>query len=184
MKTLVLSTLIALATAGISNAYQFNQLDYPVTSKATSTETDKKKEAFQAELDFHQWKMEVLWNQYDLSVAAIHNKRGGRADLERDKAFFMGIYQENINKSIYMERNKSDMDKVERSYDKQLAKNEEVDKQKITRLQALLKKELLLEEKRFEKVKLLNRAIINGEISLKLESLEQYFAQSMQGLKP
>ncbi|GAA4800141.1 hypothetical protein GCM10023231_31130 [Olivibacter ginsenosidimutans] len=184
MKTLIFSSIIAITSIGNSYAYSTYQQASSIVAKQSFVKTDKRKEAFYQALDFHQWKIDILWNQYRLQLAAIYNSRGGRAELERDKAYFTEIYQKNIDEGFNIENSKETLTAIEKKYDGLLAKRKTLDAPKVVRLENLLRKALQVEEQRFEKIKQANKELIDAETLPRLQALGQYLAQSLEKLNP
>src|SRR5690606_4375799 len=96
MKTFVLSTLISVAALG--NSFAAAPTD-PSTDKSTVT-TLKEATAF------HQYTMEVLYNQFDLAETRIKTSRGNHSELDREHKFFIGLYQQDIDNGIRVEQSK------------------------------------------------------------------------------
>ena len=181
MKTLVLSTLIAVAAAGNTFA---NHTAQPVTYHGIATketaEPTKCIDSFKSQVIFHQQNVAVLWNQYDMAVARIKNNTGNHAALEEEKAYFIGLYKNDIENGVRVTESKAAIAEIETKYEQKHADREVYEATQIAQLQRLLKKELKREIKSFEKAKKRNAELINGETTPLLREVEQYFAQSIE----
>ncbi len=91
MKTIVLSTLITVAAIG--NSFAASATANPVADK-------NRVSALKAAVAFHEQNMIMLYNQYDLAVERIRNSRGNHAQLEGDRAYFVGVFQQDIANGI------------------------------------------------------------------------------------
>ncbi|GGC35458.1 hypothetical protein GCM10011386_29490 [Parapedobacter defluvii] len=143
MKTFVLSTLISVAALG--NSFAGTPTD-PSTGKS---DVATLKEA----VAFHEYNMGVLYNQYDLAEARIRTSLGNHADLDREHKFFVGVYQQDIDKGIRVEPSKKAIDEINARYAKLHAERDAYEAKKIAKLQKQLEVALKKEEKEFNKAK-------------------------------
>lgn len=177
MKTLVLSGLIAIATTGNTFA---NRLVEPTTYKKELAIAEKNIDEFKLQIAFYQKTIDVLWNQYNLSVARIHNSKGSLKELEDDRTYFLTIHQQNIQKGTAVEESKKSIIKIERKFKKDVSRREAYEAKEITRLQSLVKKELMLAKSKFEKMKKNNKELINNNTLPMLQMVDEYLSQSIE----
>ncbi len=181
MKTLVLNTLVAVAIAGNTFAnHTVQPVSYHGIATKEITEPAKHIDAFKLQVSFHQQNVAVLWNQYDLAVARVKNSAGNHADLEKEKAHFINVYQKDIENGTRVTEGKAAITEIETMYEQKHADREAYEVKQIMKLQRFLKRELEREKKGFEKAKKSNAALINAETMPLLREVEHYFAQSMQ----
>lgn len=143
MKTFVLSTLISVAVLGNSFAATPPEPSTNKSKAATLKETAA----------FHQYNMEVLYNQYDLAETRIKTSRGNHAELEREHKFFIGLYQQDIDKGIRVEQSKKAITEINARYTKLHAERDAHEAKKIAKLQKQLEVALKKEEIEFNKAK-------------------------------
>lgn len=144
------------------------------------TGNPKTVEAFKGEIAFHRRNLAVLWDQYQRMEAKIKSGPGNHADLERDKAFFIGVYKADIAKGVRVEQSKQAIAELEANYTKKHQERDAYENAKLARLQVLLKQELQHEQKRFEKMKKKNASLINDETLPLLVEAEQLFITAIQ----
>ncbi len=168
MKTFVLCTLIAVATSGNAQS-----------SPAEPVAKEQRVDAFKSQLVFHQRNVEFLWNQYDQAVARIQDSQGNHAQLERDRAFFVGAYQQDISQGIRVEESEKAIAHIEVRYKQAHAQRDAFEGRQIARLLGQLETELKREDRRFKKVKQKNAALIDAETLPLLQEVERYLAQSI-----
>ncbi len=126
MKTFVLSTLISVAALGNGFAATPN-----VNPSADKNKVSALKEA----VAFHEHNMIMLYNQYDLAVERIQNSRGNHAELERDRVFFIGVFQQDIEKGIRVVEGKKAIAELETRYAKLHEEREAYEAKAIANLQ-------------------------------------------------
>ncbi|WP_257669669.1 hypothetical protein [Parapedobacter tibetensis] len=181
MKNLVLSALVFATTVGNSMANTtMETATYEIADNTEIRDEQKRIDAFKQQLAFHQRNVDVFWNQYNLEETRIKNSRGSHTDLDSDKAFFLGVYQQDIAKGIRVEESKKAMTEIEATYAQKHAEREAYEGKRIALLQAHLKAELKKEQKKFEKVKKNNAQLVNDETLSLLHEVAQYFAQSIK----
>lgn len=180
MKTLVLSALFAVATTAstFANVNTEARVDHVMGNELT--DHAKRIEAFKSQVAFHQRNVEVLWYQYAQAAERIRNGRGNHGELERDKAYFISVYQADIDKNLRVEDSKRAIAEIEARYEQAHADREAYELKQLTVLQAQLKTELNKEAKGFERAKRKNAKLINAETQPLLQEVEQYFAQSIE----
>jgi len=143
MKTFVLSTLISVAALGSSFA-----------TAPTDPSNDKSKVTTLKEATaFHQYTMEVLYSQFDLAEMRIKTSPGNHGELDREHKFFVGLYQQDINKGIRVEQSKKAIAEINARYTKLHAEREAHEAKEIAKLQKQLEVALKKEEKEFNKAK-------------------------------
>ncbi|PPL02357.1 hypothetical protein [Parapedobacter indicus] len=143
MKTFVLSTLISVTALG--NSFATTPPD-PSNNKSRAT-------MLKETAAFHQYNMEVLYNQYDLAETRIETSRGNHAELEREHKFFVGLYQQDIDKGIRVEQSKKAINEINTRYAKLHAERDTQEAKKIAKLKKQLEVALKKEEKEFNKAK-------------------------------
>lgn len=168
MKSLVLSAIICATTAGVSLA---GNGELPNDQKKTAT--------FKSEIAFHQRNVDMLWNQYGLAEARIKQSHGNHAELDRDRAFFIGVYQKDIDNGIRIAQSKKAITEIEELYAKKRAQRDAYEKTKLARLQEQLRTELKREQKSFEKTCKKNAHLINNETLPLLREAEHYLANAI-----
>jgi len=180
MKTFVLSALLAVATLGNTFA---SHTPNPRPGRGAGNELTEKTgpvEAFKSQIAFHQRNVQMLWEQYELAIARIRNSRGNQASLEQDKAFFVGVYQQDIQKGIRVEESRKAIAEIETRYARACDERTAYEAKKIAAVQAQLRAELEKEAKKFNKVKRANTKLVNAETLPLLEETERYLAQSIE----
>ena len=181
MKKLVLSTLITVAAAGSTFAnHTVQPVSYHGIATEEITEPAKRIDAFKSQVIFHQKNVAVLWNQYDLALARIKNSVGNHAQVEQEKAYFIGIYKKDIESGIRIAESKKAIAEIEAKYEQKHADREAYEAKQAAQLQRSLKKELQREIKSFKKAKKNNAKLVDAETAPLLREVEQYFAQSIE----
>lgn len=180
MKTLVLSALIAVATAANPFATVNAEVRVDHVKKNELIDNAERIEAFKSQLAFHQRNVAVLWNQYAQAAAHIRNGRGSHAELERDKVYFISVYQKDIEKNLRVEASKRAIAEIEARYEQAYAERQAYEAKQLATLQAQLRAELKKEAKKFEKAKRKNAALVNAETRPLLQEVERDFAQSSE----
>lgn len=142
MKTLAIIALFI--TANLGTALFANPLEKPTSSNA---------DALKSQVAFHQRNVSALWQQYDLRVQQIRNSVGNHAELERDEAFFVSVYQKDIDNNIRVEESKKAITEIKERYAKAHAKRSAEEARRIAALQTQLKKALTREAKALGKTK-------------------------------
>jgi len=175
MKSLVLSAMIC-AAVGTSVA----NTNVPTSSSNKEWVNDQKSvDAFKEVIAFHQRNVDVLWEQYGLAEARIKESRGNHAELDRDKAFFVGVYRQDIAKGIRVEESKKAIAEIEASYVKKHAQRDAYESKQIALLQTQLRAELKKEKNKFEKAKKKYASFVNEETLPLLQEAEQHFAKAI-----
>lgn len=151
MKTFVLSTLISVAAVGSSFADTPNE---PVNNKASIS-------ALKETAAFHRNNIDVLYNQYDLAETRLKASRGNHAELERDRRYFIGLFQQDIDNGIRVEQSKEAIAEIEDRYAKLHAERDAYEAREIARLKKLLDTAVKKEEKEVAKAnKALSKAAV------------------------
>jgi len=143
MKTIVLSALISVATLGSSLAGSPND---PAKEKSSVT-------ALKEALAFHQYNISVLYSQYDLAEQRIKTSRGNHAELDRERKYFVSLYQQDIDNGIRVEQSKKAIAEINSRYAKLHAERDAYEAKEIAKLQKLLETALKKEEREFNKTK-------------------------------
>jgi len=180
MKSLVLSVLICAAAVGNSTATTHTASYVEKGGRHELANDQKSTEAFKQAIAFHQRNVDVLWEQYRLAEARIRESHGNHAELERDRVFFVGVYQQDIKKGVRVEESKKVIAQIEANYAKKHAQRDIYEKEQLTRLQSQLKRELLREQKGFEKSKKRYAKLVNEETKPLLQEAERCFAAAIE----
>lgn len=180
MKSFVLSVLICAAAVGNSAATTHTASYVEEGSTHKMADDQKSTEAFKQAIAFHQRNVDALWQQYGMSEARIRQSPGNHAMLERDRVFFIGVYEQDIKKGVRIEESKKIIAQIEDSYVKKHAQRDVYEKQQLTRLQSQLKRELLREQKDFAKSKKRYADLVNDEIKPLLQEAERRFAAAIE----
>lgn len=178
MKTLTLTVLFAVANVGTTLAN--NAADQPTEKHVIAVETPgqaKRVEAFKAQLGFHRRNVEALWNQYELAERRIRCSIGNHADLERDRAFFIGVYQWDIDNNIRVAESRKAIAEINAKYEKAHKKRSADEALRIAVLQNRLKAEFIREARALKKTKHAYAAL--ADTVPMLVEVEQYIAQSI-----
>ncbi len=154
MKMFVLSTLISVAALG--NSVAATVID-PVNERKSAPTL---KEA----VAFHERNVSMLHNQYDLAVARIKASLGNHAELERDRTFFIGVFQQDIDNGIRVEQSKQAITDIEARYAKLRAKRDGYEAKEIAKVQRFLEAALKKEELEFAKAQ---RALAKAALAAK-----------------
>lgn len=177
MKSLVLSAMICAAVgSSVANTY------VPTHSVEGSKEIvndQKSVAAFKQVIAFHQRNVDVLWQQYQMAEVRIKESRGNHAELERDEAYFKGVYQQDIDRGVRVEESKRAIAEIETTYVKKHAQRDARERTEVVRLQGQLRAELNNEKKRFEKAKKQYAKLVNEETLPLLEQAEEHFANAI-----
>ena len=143
MKTFVLSTLISVAALGNSFAATITNPSTDKNSMSTLKEAE----------NFYLYNIDVVYNQYRLAEAKIKASRGNHAELERDRQFFVSLYQQDIDNGVRVEQSKAAIAEIEDRYAKLHAERDAYEASEIAKLQRHLDKAVEKEEKVFAKSK-------------------------------
>ncbi|SKB85028.1 hypothetical protein SAMN05660226_03420 [Parapedobacter luteus] len=177
MKSIVLSAMICAAVA--SNGIASTNTSYDASNDKELVNDQKSVAAFKQAITFHQRNVDVLWEQYGLAEARIKESRGNHAELERDKNFFIGVYQQDIDNGVRVNESKKAIEEINVTYAEKHAQRDAYEKKQIAKLQAQLKAELNNEKKQFEKAKKKYASLINEETLPLLREAEQHFAKAI-----
>src|SRR5690606_5640686 len=130
MKSLVLSAMICAAAVGTSVAH--TNVTLPLEHVKKEHVTDQKSvAAFKQVIAFHQRNVDVLFSQFEIAKEQVRESRGSHADLDRDKAFFIKAYQDDIDQGVRVDASKKAIAEIERLYTK---KHEERDVYETARI--------------------------------------------------
>ncbi|MBK1440248.1 hypothetical protein JHJ32_09645 [Parapedobacter sp. ISTM3] len=179
MKTLAIITLFATANAGttcFAHAADKPVAIHPITNEVS--ELTKRLEAFKSQVAFHERNVSVLWQQYDLAVQRIQNQTGSHADLARDEAFFVGVYQQDIDNGIRVEESQKAIAEIKVRYARAHEQRTAQEARHIAVLQTQLKKELKREAKALKKTKEAHASL--AKTLPMLTEVEQYIHESIK----
>lgn len=183
MKTLVLASLIAIASTGSTFANQSTtSIPDHYKNRMETVNLSKKVDDLESQIEFHQRNIAIFWNQYDLMVARIQNSKGNRVELESDKDYFVNVHKQNIQKGVAIEESKKAIEQIEKKFQKELAKREAYEAKEIARMQGSLKEALTLEQRKVDRLRTKNEKSANHDILVKLQELDRYCSQSIQRL--
>ncbi|MFB2120773.1 hypothetical protein [Parapedobacter sp. 2B3] len=178
MKSIVLSAMICAAAVGTSVAN---------TSVSRPAEKVKKEHindqmsvaAFKQVIAFHQRNVDVLFHQFEIAKGQVRESRGNHADLERDKAFFVKVYQDDIDQGVRVEASKRAIAEIETMYTKKHEERDAYEAAQLAKLKEQLRVELKREQKQFKKAKRKYAGFVNEETLPLLQKVEQYFAKAI-----
>src|SRR5690606_50721 len=178
MKSLVLSAMICAAAVGTSVA---NTSVTPPTEhvKKEHVNDQKSLSAFKQVIAFHQRNVDVLFSQFELAKEQVRESRGNHADLDRDKAFFIKVYQDDIDQGVRVEASKRAIAEIETMYAKKHEELDAYEAAQLAKLQNQLRAELKREQKQFKKAKRKYAGFVNEETLPLLQKVEQYFAKAL-----
>ncbi len=180
MKSLVLSAMICAAAVGNSTASTYTASYVEKEGRHEMVNDQKSTEAFKQTIAFHERNVAALWEQYGLAETRIRESYGNHAELERDRLFFIGVYQRDIEKGIRVEESKKVIAQIEANYVKKHVQRDTYEKEQLTRLQSQLKRELLKEQQGFEKSKKRYAKLVNEETKPLLQEAERRFAAAIE----
>lgn len=180
MKSLVLGAMICAAAVGNSFATPYTASYVENGVKHEMVNDQKKTESFKQTIAFHERNVDALWEQYRLAEIRIRESYGNHAELERDRLFFIGVYQKDIEKGVRVEESEKVIAQIEANYVKKHAQRDSYEKEQLTRLQSQLKTELLKEQKSFEKSKKKYAKQVNEETKPLLQKAERHFAAAIE----
>ncbi len=179
MKTLVLGALISAAAIG--NSMANNTM---VTSdNGNRTETTYgaiETKSFTDQIMFHRANVDILWAQYEQAEARIRQSRGNHAELESEKAYFISVYQQDIDKGIRVAESKKAIEEIEAVYVEKHAQRDAFENESIAHLQAQLKAALRKEEKKFNSTKKKYAKSANDQTERLIDETAQHFTRSIQ----
>lgn len=182
MKSLVLSAMICAATVGTSMAN--TSVTLPAEKVNVEHTNDQKNvTAFKQVISFHQRNVDVLFHQFEIAKEQVRGSRGNHADLERDKAFFINVYQKDIDQGLRVEASKAAIAEIETLYAQKHAARDAYEAAQLAKLQDQLGAELKREQKQFKKAKRKYAGFVNEETLPLLQKVEQYFAKAIDQAK-
>lgn len=178
MKSLVLSAMICAAAAGTSIAN--TNVTLPANTGKTEHVNDQKSvAAFKQVIAFHQRNVDILFSQFEMAKEHVRKSRGNHAELDRDKAFFIKVYQNDIDQGVRVEASKRAIAEIEAMYTKKHEERDAYEAAQLDQLQAQLRAELKREQKQFKKAKRKYAGFVNDETLPLLQKVEQYFAKAI-----
>ncbi|MEC3880804.1 hypothetical protein [Parapedobacter sp. 10938] len=180
MKSLVLSAMICAAAVGTSVARTNVNMNLPSEKiKKEHTVDQKSVAAFKQVIAFHQRNVDVLFNQFEIAKEHVRESRGSHADLDRDEAFFIQVYQADIDKGLRVEASKKAIAEIEAMYTKKHEARDAHEAERLAKLRSQLQTELEKERKQFKKAKRKFAGFVNEETLPLLKKAEQYFARAI-----
>jgi len=135
--------------------------------------------AFKQAIAFHQHNVDVLFNQFQMASEHVRGSRGNHAELERDRAFFIKVYQDDINQGVRVESGKRAIAEIEAQYAKKHEERDAYEAAKIAKLREQLQTALMREQRQFKKAKRKYAGFVNDETRPLLQQAEQYFANAI-----
>ena len=177
MKSFVLSAMICAAAVGTSMASTNGTL--PEKRKKEQVSDQQRVAAFKQVIQFHQHNVDVLFNQFELAKKRIRQSHGCHADLEREKASFIEIYQNDIDQGVRVEASKKAIEEIQVLYADKHSQRDAYETEQIAKLQARLQAELERERKHFQKTKRKYAGVITDEVLPLLTQATQYFAKAI-----
>ena len=178
MKSLVLSAMICAVAVGTSVAGTHVALSSSNVKNEHVIE-DQGIADFKKAITFHRQNVTVLFEQFELAKEQVRQSRGSHADLERDRAFFVKVYQDDIDAGIRIAASKKAIAEVEDLYAKKHEERTAFEREQLAKLRDQLCAELKREQKQFKKLKRKYAAFMNAETLPLLEKAEQYFADAI-----
>jgi len=151
--------------------------------KVEHTSDQKNVTAFKQVIAFHQRNVDVLFQQFEIAKDQVRDSRGSHADLEHDKAFFINVYQKDIDQGIRVEASKKAIAEIETLYVQKHEERDAYEATRLARLQDQLGAELKREQKQFKKAKRKYAGFVNEETLPLLQKVEQYFAKAIDQAK-
>lgn len=133
---------------------------------------------FKEGIAFHQRNVAILWDQYELAVERIQKSRGSHQELDADKAYFVGAYQDDINKGLRVEDGRKAIAEIEAIYAQKHADRDAFEAKAVAKLQAQLKAELAQEKASFKTLKEAYSHLVNEQTLPLLLEVENSFARS------
>jgi len=180
MKTFVALALLASLSFGSVLA---NPMPDPPVGRAKTTEPTSEAAAVAAlrtAVDYHKGNVARLWEQYEVAKARIRNSSGNHASIEADKAFFIGLYQEDIKNGVRVAEAERAIAELEIRYAKEHAKRTAYEAEQFAQLRTHLKTALQKEVKAFTKTKRRYAKATETEIVLLIDEMDRYFADAVQ----
>lgn len=178
MKSLVLSAIICAATVGTSVAGTYVTLPASNVKKEYAVGHENVA-AFKQAITFHQQNVDMLFSQFRIAREALRQSPGSHADIDRDKAFFIKVYQEDIDAGVRVEASKKAIAEVEATYARKHAERDAYEDAQLSKLQEQLSAELKREHKQFKRAQRKYAGFVNEETLPLLQKVEQYFADAM-----
>src|SRR5690606_10638729 len=179
MKSLVLSAMICAAAVGTSVA-STHAIRPSEKVKKEHVDDQKSVAAFKQVIAFHQRNVDVLFQQFEIAKEQVHKSRGNHAELDRDKAFFISVYQQDINEGVRVEASKRAIAEIKAAYIKKHEERDAYEAAQIAKLQDQLCAELKREQKQFKKAKRKYAGFVNDETLPLLQKAEQHFAKAIE----
>ncbi|MFC3198480.1 hypothetical protein ACFOET_12720 [Parapedobacter deserti] len=177
MKSLVLSAIICATAVGSNAASSHHAAIEPARETNKELVNDPTSvDAFKQVIAFHQRNVDVLWEQYGLAEARIRKSRGNHAELDRDKAFFIGVYQQDIVNGVRIAESKKAIEEIEASFAEKHAQRDAYEAKQFAKLQAHLRVALNEEKKRFDKAIKKHTKLVNSETLPLIREAEEHFA--------
>lgn len=169
MKTFVLTGIIVFLTFAKGFALSEDPSGNLVTLKKT--------------IAFYQQMVNLRWEQFENSVKQLKQNPKSAEKIEEERDFFIGTCQENIKTGVLVTKNEKAIAGIRRDYDKKLKRRRALENKEVLWLQALLKKELLSEQEKFEKVWKDYNGPLDDEASASAEKLDRHLTQSIVALE-
>jgi len=178
MKSLVLSAMICAAAGGTSVA---NTSATPPIEKVKKEHVNEQKSvaSFKQVIAFHHRNVDVLFNQFEMAKERVRKSRGNHIELDRDKAFFIKVYQSDIDQGVRVEAAKKAIAEIETMYAKKHEERDAYEAAQLCKLRAQLRVELKREQKQFKKAKRKYASFVNDETLPLLLKIEQYFSKAI-----
>lgn len=179
MKSLVSSAIICAAAVGISAANPSTTPSPIEKEKKEHVNEQKSVAAFKQVIAFHHRNVDVLFNQFETAKERVRKSRGNHIELDRDKAFFIKVYQSDIGQGVRVEAAKKAIAEIETMYAKKHAERDAYEASQLGKLRAQLRVELEREQKQFKKAKRKYASFVNDETLPLLLKIEQYFSKAI-----
>ena len=180
MKSLVLSAMICAAAVGTSVASTHAIRPSEKVEKEHVNDQKKSVTAFKQVIAFHQRNVDVLFRQFEIAKEQVRKSRGNHAELDRDKAFFINVYQNDIDAGVRVEASKRAIAEIKAAYIKKHEERDAYEAAQLAKLQDQLRAELKREQKQFKKAKRKYAGFVNEETLPLLQKVEQHFAKAIE----
>jgi len=178
MKSLVLSAMICAAAVGTSVAS--THAERPEKAKKEHVDDQKGVTAVKQTIAFHQRNVDVLFHQFEMAKKQVRNSLGNHADLARDEAFFIGVYQKDIDAGVRVEASRRAIAEIKATYTRKRQERDAYEAARIAKLQDQLCAEVKREQKQFNKAKRKYASFVNEETLPLLQRADQYFASAIE----
>jgi len=178
MKKLVLSAMICAAAVGTSIA-STNVARFADRGTTEQTYDEQGVTAFKQAMVFHQHNVDMLFSQFEMAKKQLRKSQGSHAELDREKASFIKLYQNDIDQGLRVEGSKKTIAGIEATYVRKHKERDAYETAQLDKLQGQLRAALAKEQQQFGKAKRKYARFVNDETLPLLQKMEQYFAKAI-----